>query len=72
MEFETGPHSTAALMQARPRGARSHDYWQQASKRGAAVCVWIQSVVPNLGAQKRALQLLRTASQISPPEEASM
>jgi hypothetical protein len=32
-----------------------------------------QSVVPNLGAQKRALQLLRTASQISPPaEEASM
>ena len=35
-ELKTGPHSTAALMQARPRGARLHDYWQQASKRGAA------------------------------------
>jgi hypothetical protein len=23
-------------MRARPRGARLHDYWQQASKRGAA------------------------------------
>ncbi len=34
-ELKTGPHSTA-LMQARPRGARLHDYWQQASKRGAA------------------------------------
>jgi hypothetical protein len=36
-EFKTGPHSTAALMRARPRhpgGARLHDYWQQASKRG--------------------------------------
>ena len=29
-------HSTAAIMQARPRGARLHDYLQQASTRGAA------------------------------------
>jgi hypothetical protein len=36
VNLKTGPHSTAALMQARPRGARLHDYWQQASKRGAA------------------------------------
>ena len=33
-ELKTGPHSTAALMRARPRGARLHDYWQQAGKRG--------------------------------------
>ena len=36
LNFKTRPHSTTALMRARPRGARIHDYWQQASKRGAA------------------------------------
>ena len=37
-EVKTSPHKTAALilMRARIGGARSHDYWQQASKRGVA------------------------------------
>jgi|LauGreDrversion2_2_1035103.scaffolds.fasta_scaffold46504_1 hypothetical protein len=34
--LKQGPHGTVALMQARPRGGRLHDFWQQASKRGAA------------------------------------
>jgi hypothetical protein len=45
MEFETGPHSSAALMQARPRGARLHDYWQQASKRGVPRCLFTGTII---------------------------
>lgn len=30
-KLERGQRSTAALMQARARGARIHDYWQEAA-----------------------------------------
>jgi hypothetical protein len=53
-ELKTGSHSTAALMQARPRGARLHDYWQQASKRGAAKEVRFPGFRPDGDGERRA------------------
>jgi hypothetical protein len=53
-ELKTGPHSTAALMRARPRGARLHDYWQQASKRGAAKEVGFPGFRPDGDGERRA------------------
>ena len=41
-------------MQARPRGARLHDYWQQASKRGAAKEVRFPGFRPDGDGERRA------------------
>ncbi len=44
-------------MQARPRGARLHDYWQQASKRGAAKEVIFPGFRPDDDGDERVREL---------------